>query len=232
MRLAFDLDGVLADLATALSEAAERTYGGADLPAAAEPATSSPEAPSEPDDPPVDEPVPPRFHQLGALERRRLWRLALETENFWETLPETEPGIIAQLAEVAIQRRWEVIFVTQRPSSAGNTCQRQSQRWLARHGFAMPSVFVLHGSRGKLAAALDLDVVVDDRPDNCLDVVLESKARAILVWRGDPTAPETVNARRLKIGVAHSVAECLATLSERQERPTGLVGRLKRFMGS
>ena len=40
----------------------------------------------------------------------------------------------------------------------------------------MPSVFVMNGSRGKLAAALHLDAVIDDRSENCLDVVVDSKA--------------------------------------------------------
>ncbi len=73
-----------------------------------------------------------------------------------------------------------MIFLTSRPQTSGRTVQRQSQRWLERHGFVMPSVFVVHGSRGRIAEALDLDVVIDDRPDNCLDIVLESKAGAVL----------------------------------------------------
>ena len=62
--------------------------------------------------------------------------------------------------------------------------QRQSQRWLQRMGFPLPSVYVVHGSRGQIAKALQIDVVVDDRPENCLDVVLESQAGAILRLAG------------------------------------------------
>jgi len=71
-----------------------------------------------------------------------------------------------------------------RVRSAGRTLQRQSQRWLEKLGFPLPSVFTVRGSRGRVAQALDLDVVIDDRPDNCLDVALESSAAAILLWRG------------------------------------------------
>ena len=137
------------------------------------------------------------------------------------------------MAALALERRWEVIFVTQRPSSAGDPCQLQSQRWLARHGYPMPSVFVLRGSRGKVASALDLDAVVDDRPDNCLDVVVESKARAFLVWRGDPSSSSPANARRLNIEVVASVGECLDMLvKDEPDKPGGLIGRLKRLIGS
>jgi hypothetical protein len=240
MRIAFDLDGVLADLESVLSEAAERMFGSSPPAAQSSADGSVADAPGRamqeaaaPDETPDDEPIPPAVHELTSAQQRRLWRAVLETENFWESLHETEPGIIARLAALAVERRWEVIFLTQRPSSAGDLCQLQSQRWLARHGFPMPSLFVLRGSRGKVAAALDLDVVVDDRPDNCLDVVLESKARAFLVWRGNPSSPASMNARRLSIEVVASVGECLDTLAKDEpEEPGGFLGRLKRLIGS
>ena len=236
MRIAFDLDGVLADLETVLSEAAQAMFAesappGSDSPIADDPNATLQAASADPT--PDDEPVPPMVHQLSPAQQRRLWRHVLETENFWETLNETESGVIGRLAVLALERRWEVIFVTQRPSSAGDTCQLQSQRWLARHGFALPSVYVIRGSRGKVATALDLDVVVDDRPDNCLDVVLDSRARAFLVWRGDPSAPAPANARRLNIEVVQSVGDCLTMLTkEEAEKPSGLLDRLKRLIGS
>ena len=241
MRVAFDLDGVLADLETVLADAAGRMFG---APGAAPAPQGSESAPADapPDElpaapagaPPDDEPVPPVVRGLTTGQQHRLWQGVLDAENFWETLNETEPGIVARLADLALERRWEVIFITQRPASAGDPCQLQSQRWLARHGFALPSVFVIRGSRGQVAAALDLDVVVDDRPDNCLDVVVESKARALLVWRGDPSAAAPVNAKRLNIEVVRSVGECLDALArERDEKASpGLIGRLKRLIGS
>ena len=100
-----------------------------------------------------------------------------------------EPGAVAYLAAIAAERRWDVLFVTTRPASAGDTTQVQSQRWLETHGFPRPSVYVVKGSRGKIAEALQLDAVIDDRPENCLDVVVESTARAILVWPENPRRP-------------------------------------------
>ena len=95
--------------------------------------------------------------------------------------------------------RWELIFLTSRPETRGDTAQAQSHRWLSKHGYLQPSVFVVHGSRGKIAASLALDVIVDDRPENCLDVAIDSSARAILVWRGDAdNVPGS--ARQLGIG--------------------------------
>ncbi len=236
MRIAFDIDGTLADLSALLTEAAERMFGpnGKPAPRGSDPVpASAAEALQAVDGAPDDEPVPPEVHELTAAQQRRLWTQALERENFWEALNETEPGIVGRLAVLALERRWEVIFLTQRPASAGDTTQMQTQRWLARLGFAFPSVFVINGSRGKVAQALDLDVVVDDRADNCLDVVLESKARAFLVWRGDPSSPAVTSAKRLNIQVVGTTGECLAMLAaEREDKSQTVLGRLKRFMGS
>ena len=122
--------------------------------------------------------------ELTAREQSRLWRHVGTLDNFWLSLREIEPGAVKRLAAVAAAHRWEVIFLTKRPASAGVTAQVQSQRWLVSKGFERPSVYVVQGSRGLIAAALDLDVVVDDRHENCYDVVVDSGARAILVWRG------------------------------------------------
>jgi len=109
----------------------------------------------------------------------------------------------------------------------------QSQRWLEAKGFPLPSVYVVQGSRGRIAAALGLDIVIDDRPENCLDVVSDSKARAILVWRDAETAlPAT--ARRLGIGVVKSVHECLdiLTMVDAKAPPAeGVLARVRRLLG-
>ena len=130
------------------------------------------------------------------------------------------------------ERKWEVIFLTSRPETSGDTAQLQSQRWLVERGFPLPSVFVVHGSRGKIAASLQLDVLVDDRPENCLDVAIDSTARAILVWRGgEDKVPGS--ARQLGIGAVTSIAECLDILEalDRAEDEMGLVDRFKRLLG-
>src|SRR5581483_6396016 len=146
--------------------------------------------------------------ELTRKEFSRLWRHVESIDGFWESLTEIEPGAVARLAAIAAERRWEVIFLTRRPPSEGATAQVQSQRWLEAHGFRLPSAFVVQGSRGKIAAALALDVVVDDRPENCMDVIADSHARAILVWRHGMSA-EPQAAARLGIPVVRSVAECL-----------------------
>jgi hypothetical protein len=182
--------------------------------------------------PQADTPPLQRLNMTSRQERR-LWHHVESIENFWQSLVEIEPGMIARLAALAAERRWEIIFLTKRPTTAGATAQLQSQRWLEAKGFPLPSVFVVQGSRGRIAAALGLDIVVDDRPENCLDVVVDSKARAILMWRTDHKHLPGAT-RKLGIGVVKSMEECLSILAELDpctaDRP-GVMDRLMRLLG-
>ena len=241
LRVAFDLDGVLADMDAALVREAEVLFGEAMtrvLEQRADPAVTAPGGPQPPSTPvppdggngPAREDTP-RIQRLRMTSRqeRKLWRHVESIPNFWESLDEIEPGAIARLAAIATDRRWEIIFLTKRPSTAGVTVQVQTQRWLEAKGFVLPSVFVVHGSRGHVASALGLDVVIDDRPENCLDIVVDSKARAILVWRfAASQLPAT--ARRLGIGVLGSVRECLDLLVEVDSASRGDPGMMTRVM--
>jgi hypothetical protein len=154
-------------------------------------------------------------------------------ENFWESLTEAEPGAVSRLATLATSRLWEIIFLTSRPPTAGGTVQLQSQRWLESKGFALPSVYVAQGPRGRIAAALGLDVVVDGGADRCIDVVGDSEARAILVWRGrEATLP--AEARRPEISIVKSVSDCLDLLEavpRRERASSSFLARLKRMLG-
>ena len=234
MRIGFDLDGCLVDLHSVVVQTALRLFP-----------QLTPAAITSRDGSPVqaDGAVTEESRRTEAATRdanvamtlpqsKAVWKHLGSIENFWETIAETEPGSVARLAALAEERRWEILFLTSRPPSAGLTVQRQSQRWLQRMGFPLPSCFVVHGSRGRVAQALALDVVVDDRPENCQDVVLESQAGAILVWR-HPQAGLSVPAPTLGIAVVPTVTACLDALvaADGPGSADGLLDRLRRLFG-
>lgn len=228
MRLGFDLDGTVADLQSALAREARRLFPDVDPGTLPRSIAPQPETGTD-----VDAAMPAfSMSSLSTRQQRELWEAACAHENFWETLDEIEPGSLARLWALARERRWQVIFLTSRPETRGDTAQAQSHRWLAAHGFDLPSVFVVHGSRGKIAASLNLDVLVDDRPENCLDIAIDSAARALLVWRGgEETVPGS--ARQLGIGSVTSVAQCLDVLEaiDRERDAGGIVDRFKQLLG-
>lgn len=243
LRIACDLDGTVADMERALQREAEALFGpevdlraGETMPLVPlqSPANFTEGDPSMAGNESAAPSAPPNGKRsLTDRERRGLWAQVGRIENFWLNLKELERGAVARFGAQAVAHRWEVLFLTQRPAGAGDTPQRQSQAWLQAHGFEHPAVFVMNGSRGKVADALSLDAVIDDRPDNCLDVVTDSTARAILVWRDDPaTVPPA--ARRLGIVVVHSFGEALDYLEKmmaRQTQSRGLLGRIRNAIG-
>lgn len=240
LRIACDLDGTVADMDAALQREAKRLYGDeVDLHASREPIESAEDVEGElaagPDGTlgAPEAPASRTGRPLTRSELRKLWAHVGEIDDFWRSLGEIEPGAVARLAALAATYRWEVLFLTQRPRTAGATVQVQSQRWLHAHGFELPSVFVMNGSRGRVADALSLDAVLDDRPENCLDVVTDSKAIPFLIWRHRPEAvPAALRLTRTQmvptIGAALDRLEALA--NERKSRKT-LLGRVKSAIG-
>jgi hypothetical protein len=73
-------------------------------------------------------------------------------------------------------------------------------------------VYVVQRSRGAIAAALALDVFVDDRPENCLDVLTESTTRPILMGRHQ--TPATGAAQQLEMSVVRSMDDCAHLLRD------------------
>ena len=220
-----------------MAQEARRLFPGIDptaVPTSAAPAASLDQgAGNEDADPHPSEEQQLSLGALDSSQQRELWNTVCARHNFWETLKEIEPGALARLYALVLDFRWEVIFLTSRPETEGDTAQSQSHRWLSAHGYLQPSVFVVHGSRGKIAASLALDVIVDDRPENCLDVAVDSSARAILVWRGDE-GKVPGSARQLGIGSVHSLNECLdilETLNRPDASQGGMIERLKRLLG-
>lgn len=232
LRIGFDLDGVLADMETALVREAEKLFGDR---LDREPTGSTHASMSDlvPEDVSDDAPLRHELH-LSARERRQLWRHVRKIEGFWESLEEIEPGSVARLAALTAEYGWEVIFVTRRPATAGATAQLQSQRWLESKGFKLPSVYVVTASRGLIAAALTLDIVVDDTPENCVDVAADSKARTIAIFRNrDAPPPPVLN--RMGIHLVRSTEECLNLLVEIEaslvQPQPGTLERVMRTLG-
>lgn len=240
LRIGFDLDGVLADMQSALLREAEVLFGPREWPPdpqteamaedIAETATEVADEGEAPTEVAVETELPDR-QPLTARQQRKLWKHVARIDDFWETLTEIEPGAVARLSALAVAHRWNVIFLTQRPETAGYTAQRQTQHWLERHGFAFPSVFIVRGSaRGRVADALSLDMFIDDRPQNCLEIAIDSKARPLLVWR-DRTGPVPPNVTQLGIVAVDSVMEALDALSSPRgmDDRKGIVKRLRGF---
>jgi hypothetical protein len=197
LRIGVDMDGVLADFASAFRGVEARLFG---------PAADDPVEPPEEEE---------QRQERGILETREryraIWREIQGTEDFWRTLNPLEPGAVARLQALSIKYRWEVFFITQRPPTAGDTVQRQTQRWLVHQGFELPSVLALSGPRGAAVRALRLDYHLDDSLENCLDAIADSKAKTMLV---SPDPKDPASTRKLGIACVRSISQALDILGQ------------------
>jgi hypothetical protein len=228
LRVAFDMDGTVADMHSVLRREADRLFG----PGVSGASAGASPTPQEIAATGVPKVVAADIRDLTREQLRALWEHVERIEDFWTTLPEMEDGIVARIAAAARERRWDVLFITTRPQTAGEPTQRQTQRWLHAHGFELPSVCVLERSRGRLASVLQLNAVVDDRPENCLDVTADSKARALLIWPGSPeTMPPGLQRAGVKPMTSIGAAVTWLEAFDDRRRQSPVVRSVRRLLG-
>src|SRR4051794_38382546 len=107
LRIAFDLDGTLADMESELVQQARVLFG--EMKSIAD---SSSDGDSEQAAAETSNENASALEKLNMTPRqqRRLWKHVESIENFWLTLNELEPDVIRRLAALAAERHWEIIF--------------------------------------------------------------------------------------------------------------------------
>jgi len=206
LRIGIDIDGVLADFRTAFRKASKASLGH-----------------------PIEQQDDPKSSEsLGQKDVRRVWEQIARTSNWWMTLEPYEPDQVARLYSLTRAAGWEVFFLTNRPASAGDTVQFQTQWWIERQGFYLPAVLTVPGSRGEVANGLRLDLVVDDLVLNCVEVVSASTAKALLLLRNGDKAAEK-HALERGIGVVPNLAGALMVIERLNDLLPHRRGRLLRL---
>jgi hypothetical protein len=206
LRIGIDVDGVLADFRTGFHETSRATLGRS-IPPLKDVSETQPLSPDE---------------------VKRVWEAVGRSHNWWMTLKPYEPDQIARLYSLSRDAGWEIFFLTNRPASAGDSVQFQTQSWIERYGFYMPSVLTIPGSRGEVANGLRLHLAIDDLLLNCIEVVSASTAKTLLLLRSGDKAIES-HALQRGIGVVPTLRDAIEIVQRLHALIPARKGRLMRL---
>ncbi len=150
MRIAIDVDGVLADFVLGFGQLLRRI---------------------EPKDIDLFDPeFPPLWNwpEYYGWHKDTIARAWTEVENsgyFWKLLfPYATAQEDMKLLE-ALSHRHEIYYLTNR---AGKTAKQETEEWLSSRGITNPTVVVCR-NKGTFCKAVGVDIIVDDLPDNLLE---------------------------------------------------------------
>lgn len=156
-----DVDGVLSDFITAARTLLKEMYG-------------------KPDDALVQ--TTWAFESLGitAEEEKEMWKRIDSIPNWWMGhYAMLDTNLIVKLAA-----KHRVVFITNRKDGAGLPIEIQTSHWLVNLlDLAYPMV-IISGNKGPVAAGLDLDYFIDDRPKNVNEVKLASPLTDVFLLDG------------------------------------------------
>ena len=151
MRIGIDLDDVLVDFISEFTNIASALYG-------------------------IDRNLKPvdwdwSNYGLSKEQNAEIWEEIKIAYNFWEYLRPAEGANPNSIQALKALPNVDLVFITARATTLGDTVQYQSALWLDRKmGMQYPTVIV-DNNKGPIAAALKLDYFVDDRPKNCLEIM-------------------------------------------------------------
>lgn len=165
-RIGLDLDGVLADFNHGYIDLI-RTELGIQLP---KPSATYPDVWNY-----------ERAAGITSSQENKLWN-RIKTSEFWGTLHPLQetPYVLDVLSRLRFGGH-DIYFITSRP---GQKSKLLSERWLSLSGMNNPTVLTVKGEKEKgfAAKALQLDIFIDDKPENLYEAVREwPKVKAYLL---------------------------------------------------
>ncbi len=189
MRIGIDIDGVLADFNTAYIQRVIDVCG--------------------------EDLFPPRPFEIPCWEYpqhfgysnesiKAVWAIIKADATFWERLPAySYTGEALFYLRKCIVRGDDVYFITDRP---GVDAKGQTERWLKQFDVSEKSVshptVLISAKKGWIARGLGLHVYIDDKVENCEQVVTESpETLTLMLTQGWNKGRDVAGVERVEIVV-------------------------------
>ena len=164
MKVALDIDGVLADFISPFVRVLEARSGGSvDLESVTD----------------------PNFAHYPCLSAEMIRECILEvsdTPRFWRDLSPLLDLEQWKLLD-ALSREERLVFVTHRYEREHYSIHDVTCEWLRRHGISRPVVYFTQDPKSKLVERLGAKLFVDDRYENCRDVADNTDATVLMPHR-------------------------------------------------
>jgi len=103
-------------------------------------------------------------------ECESVWNEIDKSNDFWRLLKPIQPNFDDTVTLYNYSEN-DIYFITNRPKGIG--AKWQTEYWLQLHGIDSPTV-IISDKKGMLAHALNLQLYIDDKWENCADVVGQS----------------------------------------------------------
>jgi 5'(3')-deoxyribonucleotidase len=110
--------------------------------------------------------------QLTPEETTQSWIEVAKVKNFWSSLkPLPSFDLETMLLLTKLVALHDVFFVTNRFDTPGASPLKQTKYWLYLHASIQAPNVLIAKDKGPMASVLQLDVFIDDRPKNLIDVL-------------------------------------------------------------
>jgi 5'(3')-deoxyribonucleotidase len=110
--------------------------------------------------------------EVSKEEMALAWKKAAGVISLWallEPLPSFDDETIVLLKRLTLQH--DVYFVTNHFATPGSSPMKQTKHWFYTNArIEAPNVMIAK-DKGPMASVLQLDAFIDDKPQNCLDVL-------------------------------------------------------------
>jgi 5'(3')-deoxyribonucleotidase len=114
----------------------------------------------------------PQHYGYTDAECKQVWADIAQDPSFWREEPKYPwtDDTMKRLGDLWQDGEADLYFVTSRP---GDTAKNQTEMWLDAFDVIPPTVLI-SSEKGLCCKALKLDVYIDDKTENCEDVVRQS----------------------------------------------------------